>query len=299
MAHSSVLPKTVLICHQEDSLIAEGLTAWLASSLDLGGIVLLRERPGALLRRVRREWRRVGPWRFLDVIAFRLYYRLVLARADTAWAQQELARLRTRYPADPDAVSRIVVADPNTTTVRNFLQQARPDLVIACCKVLLKREIFNIPRFGTFALHPGICPEYRNAHGCFWALANRDLTRVGMTLLRVDEGVDAGPIFLQASYAFDEICESPMVIQRRVVLENLETIASTLIGVYRGRSQPVSTYGRTSAVWGQPRLSAYWRWKSAARRAGHDARPARCPGQVFLKRKKSLLGLFGSFPKNS
>ena len=39
---------------------------------------------------------------------------------------------------------------------------------------------------GTFVMHPGICPEYRNAHGCFWALANRDLARVGMTLLRAD-----------------------------------------------------------------------------------------------------------------
>ena len=54
----------------------------------------------------------------------------------------------------------------------------------ARCKVILKEKIFGIPRVGTFVMHPGICPEYRNAHGCFWALVRRDLERVGMTLLR-------------------------------------------------------------------------------------------------------------------
>jgi len=44
-------------------------------------------------------------------------------------------------------------------------------------------------RSAAFVLHPGICPEYRNAHGCFWALVNRDLARVGVTLLRADRGV--------------------------------------------------------------------------------------------------------------
>ena len=66
-------------------------------------------------------------------------------------------------------------------------------------------------------LHPGICPEYRNAHGCFWALARRDLERVGMTLLRVDPGIDTGPVFLHGTYDFDEVEESHAVIQYRAV----------------------------------------------------------------------------------
>ena len=71
--------------------------------------------------------------------------------------------------------------------------------------MILKRTIFEIPRAGTFVLHPGICPEYRNAHGCFWALANRDLDRVGMTLLRVDAGIDTGPVYLHGTCDFDEV----------------------------------------------------------------------------------------------
>src|SRR5436309_328007 len=32
----------------------------------------------------------------------------------------------------------------------------------------------SLPARGTFVLHTGICPEYRNAHGCFWALARSE-----------------------------------------------------------------------------------------------------------------------------
>ena len=48
---------------------------------------------------------------------------------------------------------------------------------------------------GHSSMHPGICPEYRNSHGCFWALARRDLDHVGATLLQIDEGSDTGPVY--------------------------------------------------------------------------------------------------------
>ena len=67
--------------------------------------------------------------------------------------------------------------------------------MVARCKRILKERIFAVPRPGTYVLHPGICPEYRNAHGAFWALARRDLDKVGLTLLRIDKGVDTGPVY--------------------------------------------------------------------------------------------------------
>src|ERR671934_1169073 len=72
--------RTLLICHEGAPLHEEGLARWLASFSTLAGIVVLREPPRTLWRRVRREIRRVGVLRFLDVLAFRLYYRVAHAR---------------------------------------------------------------------------------------------------------------------------------------------------------------------------------------------------------------------------
>jgi methionyl-tRNA formyltransferase len=238
----------------------------------LAGLLIIRDEPGRLWRAARRELRRVGPLSFLDVAAFRLYARVALAGRDAAWTSRAIARLRAAYPARLDDVPQLVVSSPNSGEARAFLERLRPDLAIARCKVILTREIFEIPRTGTFVLHPGICPEYRNAHGCFWALANRDLDRVGMTLLRVDPGIDTGPVYLHATCAFDEVRDSHVVIQHRAVVDNLEAIGRVLTALWAGEDvTPVPTAGRRSAVWGQPRLTAYLRWKRAARRAAGRA----------------------------
>jgi methionyl-tRNA formyltransferase len=196
----------------------------------------------------------------------------VLARADREWEARAVADLRRRYPAPLDGVPVLEVESPNSGVAQAFLRALAPDVIVARCKLLLEPAVFKLARVGAFALHPGICPEYRNAHGCFWALAGRDLDRVGMTLLRIDEGVDTGPIYLQASCDIDEVRESHTVIQQRVVLENLDAIARTIGSLAAGEPlTPLSTDGRRSAVWGHPRLSRYLRWKWMARRDRHDA----------------------------
>jgi hypothetical protein len=94
-----------------------------------------------------------------------------------------------------------------------------------------------------------------------------------MTLLRVDPGIDTGPIFLHGTCDFDEVKESHTVIQYRAVTQNLDAIAGVLTALARGEHvPPIAVQGRKSAVWGQPQLTAYLRWKSEARRNRHATR---------------------------
>jgi folate-dependent phosphoribosylglycinamide formyltransferase PurN len=267
------LPTVVLICHEGDRFDTEGLASWLAGTMNLAGLIVISDKGRRLWTAARRELRRVGWLGFLDVVAYRVFARLRLRAGENAWKAQQIAALKAQYPANLADVPRIVVGNPNSDAARDFLHSARPDIVIARCKFILKPEIFSLARVGAFALHPGICPEYRNAHGCFWALVNRDLDRVGMTLLKIDKGVDTGPVFLQAGCSIDEVAESHTVIQYRVVLENLNAIAETLIDLVNGKNvKPIPTAGRKSAVWGQPRLTDYLRWKKAARRSRNATR---------------------------
>jgi len=270
-------PRTVLICHGDSTLNRDGIAQWLASFSDLVGIVVIDETWAHTLARVRRELKRVGLLRFLDVLAFRLYYTACLARRDTAWLRRQLSTLASRYPDVPSTTKVLRTRDPNSQDVEQFLQRLTPDLTVARCKLLLKERIFAIPRQGTFVLHPGICPEYRNAHGSFWALAKRDLEKVGLTLLKIDNGVDTGPVYGYYSYDFDEIRESHLVIMTRVVLDNLDPIRDKLLEIHAGIAKPIDTAGRSTAVWGQPWLTSYLRWKWDARRM-RDACPiARVP----------------------
>ncbi len=266
--------RTALICHEGAVLPLQGMTRWLASFSDLVAIVVIDERPERRKGRIRREIARVGWWRFLDVLAFRVYARFALAPGDERYRRRQIETLRREYPTDPPAVPVHETHSPNTKATRAFLREHRPDVAIALCKNILFKSVFSIPTHGTYVFHPGVCPEYRNAHGCFWALAHDDLERVGMTLLRIDEGIDTGPVLGYFSYDFDEIRESHNVIQNRVVYENLPRIRAVLEDVVDGRAAPIDVSGRESREWGQPWLSKYAYWKRQARKRARR-RPAR------------------------
>src|SRR4029077_5925191 len=258
--------KTLLICHDGAQLDQVLLARWLNSFSNLVGMVVIQEPRSRMWRRLRREVKRVGTLRILDVLAFRLYYRIFLAGKDRRWEREELRQRCLIYGDISSDTAILKTVSPNTEQTEAFIRKMNPDLVLARCKVLLKESVFSIPAKGTFVMHPGICPEYRNAHGCFWALANRDLNKVGMTLLRIDKGVDTGPAFGYYSYPFDEVHESTIVISPRVVIENLQALRGKLLGIGDGTAIPVTTAGRVSAAWGQPWLTKYLEWKSRAKR---------------------------------
>lgn len=260
--------KSLLVCHAGATLNEQGLARWLASWSDLAGLIVLEETPRRRRQRWRRELKRVGALRFLDVIAFRIWYRLTHAARDAAWERATLDELQRRYPEPPSAPV-LRCASINSREAIAFIRELAPDFMLARCKQLLKEEVFTIPRHGTFVLHPGHCPRYRNAHGCFWAIVNDDPAHVAMTMLRIDRGVDTGPMFGYFRCDHDPLRESHNVIQQRVVLDNLEAIAATLQSVCAGTASQVQPDYGDSAVWGQPWLSRYLSWR---RRAGRGAR---------------------------
>jgi len=255
--------RSVVICSDDNVFNRQVLPAYLASVTELVGIVAIVDKPEDTWKRLRHEWRR-SKWRILDVLAFRAFYRLRHASRDREWIRaRSRAELGRFAPVHNVPVHR--TTEPNGAETRAFVESLAPDIAVAACKTMLRPEIFGIARHGTFVVHPGICPEYRNSHGCFWALARRDLDRVGATLLRIDEGVDTGPVFAYYTTDIDERAETHTIIQLRVVYDNIERIGRDLERIAAGEATPIDTDGRSSAVWGQPRLSDYLRWKRAAR----------------------------------
>ena len=255
--------RTLVICHDGADLDREGLVRWLGSFSTVAGTLVIKEPGGRLRKRIAREITRVGFWRFLDVLAFRAYHTMTKAAGDRRWERRALDHLRTRFPDRPEPPE-LVVGSPNSKGAEAFIRERKPDLVVARCKTLLSDRIFTIPRLGTYVMHPGICPEYRNAHGCFWAMATGDWDNVGMTLLRIDKGVDTGPVY--GYFRVDaNPRESHAITQHRVVLDHLDAIRATLLAIEAGTATSIDTTGRKSAAWGQPWLSALVRLRRSSR----------------------------------
>ena len=250
--------KTILICHEGDLLTEDSFARWLSSFSNLVGIVKIREDGSRSKQRVKAEIKRSGFFRFVfDVLPYRLFSKIVHGKKDEQWIKDKIKAMSQIYPDLPESVEILITDSPGSRQTREFVSRLAPDMMLARCKTLIKKEVYSIPVDGTLILHPGICPEYRNAHGCFWALANNELDKVGATLLKIDEGVDTGPIYGFYSYPFDKHTETPAVIHSRVVYDNLDKIQEKLLEVHEGRAESIDTSGRRSGVWGQPWLSRY------------------------------------------
>lgn len=78
----------------------------------------------------------------------------------------------------------------------NQMKELQPDLFVVVAFRILPKEVFEIPKFGSFNLHASLLPKYRGAAPIQWALINGE-TETGLTTFKLAEKVDTGNIYLQ------------------------------------------------------------------------------------------------------
>jgi methionyl-tRNA formyltransferase len=72
-------------------------------------------------------------------------------------------------------------------------QQVDVALVVAYGRILPK-DVLDAPRMGCVNVHASLLPKYRGAAPITWAIV-RGETETGVTLMKLDEGMDTGPTF--------------------------------------------------------------------------------------------------------
>lgn len=73
--------------------------------------------------------------------------------------------------------------------------------VLAWWPKILKSPLLEVPRYGFLNTHPSLLPYNRGKHYNFWALIEQ--APFGVTLHRVDSGVDTGDIVAQKEIPYD------------------------------------------------------------------------------------------------
>lgn len=72
-----------------------------------------------------------------------------------------------------------------------------PELcVVAAYGQILPARVLDLPRYGCLNVHTSLLPKYRGAAPIQWAILNGD-SETGVTLMKMDPGLDTGPILKQ------------------------------------------------------------------------------------------------------
>jgi folate-dependent phosphoribosylglycinamide formyltransferase PurN len=116
------------------------------------------------------------------------------------FSRSRIQKIKTEFELVGDIIPAdklIYIKSVNSAECLKYLLEIQPDLIIVNGTRIIRKEILHNISSLFINIHVGITPEYRGVHGAYWALVNHDLKNCGVTVHKVDEGIDTGDLILQ------------------------------------------------------------------------------------------------------
>ena len=122
-------------------------------------------------------------------------------------------------------------------SAQEFIAKIKPDaIVIIAYGQIIPARLLDIPRLGWINVHASRLPKYRGAAPIQWAIISGE-TRTGVTTMRIDAGLDTGPM-LERTEVEIGADETAPELSRRLAEAGAPLIVSTLGKLERGEIVP-------------------------------------------------------------
>jgi hypothetical protein len=206
---------------------------------------------------IKRRIKKQGLIRVLDQLLFISFYSKFL-KIISRKRILEIIKLNNVL-TDPIPDSKIIKVDSiNSQKVIEILQRSCQEYVILSGTRILSKNVIHSVKSHILNIHAGITPYYRGVHGAYWAYVNRESHLAGVTLHRVDDGVDTGNIIDQeliTTSKKDNFVTYPylqLFLGINMLLDFLQTDNSQICNKKKMRS------GKVSKQWFHPGLFQYF-----------------------------------------
>jgi len=224
--------------------------------------VLMERRPSRTQIFLRRR-KKFGLANAVGQLAFRTLAAPMLSLA-TAARQQEIRNqfALDETPVPVDVLERLDSVNDSGCIRR--LQELRPSVVVVNGTRLITPEVLQSIAAPFVNIHAGITPQYRGVHGAYWALAQRDRERCGVTLHLLDAGIDTGAVLAQSKIepeARDNFASYPL-LQIAAALPLLDQVIAQLLAERPIAAAAAASANRKSKLWSHPTLLEYLRLRA-------------------------------------
>lgn len=114
------------------------------------------------------------------------------------------------------------------------LKTLKADIQIVVAFRMLPKEVWSMPKLGTFNLHASLLPKYRGAAPIHWAIINGE-KKTGVTTFFIDDKIDTGEIILQQEIDISDdetvgiLHDKLMHIGAKLVAETIDYISNQTI----------------------------------------------------------------------
>ena len=123
-------------------------------------------------------------------------------------------------------------------TFQGNLRDLRPDLfVVAAYGQILPKSLLEIPRYGAVNVHASLLPKYRGAAPIAWAILRGERV-TGVTIMRMDEGMDTGDILSQKEVPLEDE-ETAETLHDKLAFLGAPLLLETVSRMKRGEVTPI------------------------------------------------------------
>jgi folate-dependent phosphoribosylglycinamide formyltransferase PurN len=143
---------------------------------------------------------------FLKVIN-QLLFQLVISNFLGIISHKRKKELKQNYHLSGNSIEKHkleMVSSVNDIDCMRTIKQLNPDIIIVNGTRIISKDILGCTSALFINIHVGITPEYRGVHGAYWSLVNKDVGNCGVTIHKVDKGIDTGDIIFQSKINFTE-----------------------------------------------------------------------------------------------
>jgi methionyl-tRNA formyltransferase len=228
-----------------NSLCSDGLTP-------VGVIV---EGSEAKLKFLKRRMKRFGLVKVIGQIAFRVIAVPMLKLTSRRRARE----IDQQFALNSSPILRAsltMIKSVNSEECISTLRDLRPAVVVVSGTRIISNKVLDSIPAPFINMHAGITPTYRGSHGGYWSLVQGDREGCGVTVHRVDAGVDTGPILGQAriSPQRDDNFVTYGLLQQAA---GLPLLKKAIRDTCEDRLVTVTPSAGNSQLWTHPTLSEY------------------------------------------
>jgi len=136
-------------------------------------------------------------------------------------------------------------------------------IVVVAYGQILSREVIHLPEYGCINIHASLLPKYRGPAPINWAIINGE-DKTGVTTILMDEGMDTGPLLLQAEVKIEED-DTAETLSVRLSEIGAQVLMQTLKGLEEGRLKPKPQEGEPSYAPMLKKTDGLIQWSKDAR----------------------------------
>ena len=216
---------------------------------------VIREEKPALAGFLKRRIKKLG----LRKVAGQLFFSALIVPLLARQSKRRMRQIISENHLDTSEIPSdkvIEVPSVNSDLTVSELKRLAPAVVVVNGTRIIQEQVLACVPAVFLNTHAGITPMYRGVHGGYWALACGDKTNCGVTIHKVDKGIDTGSIVAQAMIdpgPQDTFVTYPLLQTARAI----PLLCQAVNNAVEGRISTIAARAMQSKLWTHPTAWEY------------------------------------------